>query len=128
MRVTTKEGVDLQELQPIMRDQLHRVVAPAFEMLFGRQVVVTSTMTDGKHGYKSLHYLGFACDIRIWVYDDGHYDFLTEDQLYEVAIYLRKELLPGFDVVIEDTHLHIEYDPTYADMMANKRHWLQGGV
>ncbi len=69
---------------------------------FGKEIVVTSIL-DGKHSKRSLHYEGKAFDIRRWIY--------TETQLIQFIELLEEELGDDFDVVLEATHIHIEYDP-----------------
>ena len=70
--------------------------------LFGREAIITSAL-DGVHGEGSLHYSGNAMDFR------------TRDFTAYLKGLYRKEtanaLGPDFDVVLERTHLHIEYDP-----------------
>ena len=77
----------------------------------GRDAEVTS-MTDGVHSgnkYKSLHYRGLALDFKFSDWKTTS----TEDKMA-----FRKKLLsalnPGphlYDVVLEHTHFHVEYDP-----------------
>ncbi len=69
----------------------------------GYDLVVTS-VCDGKHGAGSMHYLGNAIDCR-----RRH---LLAGAVNPLFLRLR-EALPkdlGFDVVLEKTHFHIEYD------------------
>ena len=68
----------------------------------GRDAVITSVM-DGKHMKGSKHYSGEAIDLRIWV--------LSESQVPSVVQRLEDILGESFDVVLEDTHIHVEYDP-----------------
>jgi len=68
---------------------------------FGVEPIATSIM-DGTHKVGSLHYLGRAFDLR------------TRDivparrEAFRAA--LRRALGPEYDVVLEDTHIHIEHD------------------
>ena len=59
--------------------------------------------SEGKHSAKSLHYKDLALDIRTR-------DF-NKAEVYRVKNMLEKELGEEYDVVIEKTHIHIEYDP-----------------
>lgn len=68
----------------------------------GKEIVVTSLL-DGVHSKNSLHYSGNAFDIRVWIY--------TEKQKKTLFYKLKRELGINFDVVDEQDHLHIEYDP-----------------
>lgn len=94
-----KFGVSLKGLQP--EALLGLVVAEQLFSSLGEQLVVTS-VSDGKHSNNSLHYKGQAFDLRIW-------------NLHNVAAIfkaLEEGLKPlGFDVILEDDHLHLEYDP-----------------
>jgi len=72
-------------------------------ILAGGEVTATS-LNDGQHNPGSLHPQGRAADFR------------TREESPDVqsAIYamLREWLGPiGFDVVLEDDHLHVEWDP-----------------
>lgn len=62
---------------------------------------------DGVHSYKSKHYpsnneseLGEAVDLRIWDVDAE-----------EACRKLREYLTEDFDIVNEDSHIHVEHDP-----------------
>ena len=68
----------------------------------GQELVITSG-TDGKHSEGSLHYSGLALDFRT--------RYFGADQVVEVAADLRKALGVDYDVVIEPSHIHCEYDP-----------------
>jgi len=68
----------------------------------GKDYVMTITSgNDGKHMKGSLHYQDKAIDIR------------TKDMKYKNANWLmiRKQLGHKFDVILKETHIHIEYDP-----------------
>lgn len=66
------------------------------------ELTVTST-TDGVHRSDSRHYSGNAIDLRT--------RHLTRKAARDLAEALKKTLSPDFDVVLEPTHLHVEYDP-----------------
>ena len=94
-----KEGVQLRGVRGevvaafAVADALHREVA-------GRAAVITS-VCDGKHRAGSLHYVGLAFDLRIWHLPD----------VEKFAAELRARLTDEFDVVVEDDHIHVEYQP-----------------
>ncbi len=67
------------------------------------QVCVITSAVDGVHSEKSLHKKGRAVDYRTWYFED--------DQLEHLVKEIRKNLPSGYDVVLEQDHLHIEYDP-----------------
>ena len=71
----------------------------------GKEMVVTSVM-DGKHSPTSLHYVGFAFDLRGSV-DWGY----TEAELESIKKDLKEALTDEFDVVLEKDHFHIEFQP-----------------
>lgn len=69
---------------------------------YGQEVVVTSAM-DGTHMHNSKHYEGLAIDLRTRYFDK--IDRLNA--FYE----LKNALGSDYDVVMEISHLHVEYDP-----------------
>lgn len=69
---------------------------------FGRTLTITS-ICDGKHSTQSLHYTGYAFDCRTRT--------LTEDEKLEIADEIRSRLVRDYDVILEDTHIHVEYQP-----------------
>jgi hypothetical protein len=64
--------------------------------------VITSAC-DSKHGRGSLHYVGQALDFRT--------RHLTREQEAEWASLLQVNLSDEFDVVLEEDHLHVEFQP-----------------
>ncbi len=95
-----KEGVKLAGLRPEMLVAL--MVANHVYASIGKNVVVTSVM-DGKHSRGSLHYVGFAFDLRI--------NSLTASEIKIVVHLLKLHLSSEFDVVLERTHIHVEFQP-----------------
>jgi hypothetical protein len=73
-----------------------------------RKLVVTS-VCDGRHKKGSLHYKGLAFDVRTWANGEG--EQLGVDDKEIMAKDYREVLGPDFDVVVESTHIHIEYQP-----------------
>ena len=99
-----KDGVVTMITKVINGEQ--RIVLPVFELahymviadqlsmkLTGKEMVVTSLL-DGKHSDKSLHYVGRAFDMRTYI---SLVDALRQ---YEDVL----------DIVVEEDHLHIEID------------------
>ena len=78
---------------------------------FGRHAVVTSGR-DGEHSEASLHY-GTREDVRERAFDVRTRDLNLVEQKNAAAA-LAELLGPTFDVVLEDDHLHIEFDPEIA--------------
>ncbi len=68
----------------------------------GEELWITGGL-DGTHSAGSLHYYGFALDLR-------SRDF-TEKQKLRVIEKLRYALGKDYDVVSHTTHIHVEYDP-----------------
>lgn len=66
------------------------------------ELVITEA-TGGKHGRGSLHYVGQAIDIRT--------NYFTKEQTELVASEIKEALNEQYDVVIEKTHIHIEFQP-----------------
>jgi hypothetical protein len=96
-----KEGVIIVGERPeivsalAIADQVYKEVAK-------KELVVTSIM-DGKHGTHSLHYKGYAADLRI--------RDLTPKEQAGILVELKTKLGKDYDVVLEIDHFHIEYDP-----------------
>ena len=67
----------------------------------GETLVVTCGL-DGTHSAGSLHYYGLALDFRTYYFSD--------QTKKEVARRLQEFLGDDFDVVLEATHCHVEWD------------------
>lgn len=107
MRVRLKPGVRLVGMSPQIGLAIS-VAAFAFDEI-GRPSMTVTSVTDGKHGRGSKHYVGNAVDIRT---KDIPTDALKRSVFRAVA----EDLGPEFDVVLEwigepQEHLHIEWDP-----------------
>ena len=93
-----KNGVSLLGLQPVMRPVLREAERIWNEN--GRAEGVTITCgPGGTHGATSWHYYGYALDLRT--------RYFGKDQVQEIYHDLR-EALPNYDVVMHDTHIHVE--------------------
>jgi hypothetical protein len=68
----------------------------------GKEIIVTSLL-DGVHSKNSFHYSGNAVDLRTWIYT-GH-------QIKTLVKELQLMLGSDYDVIDEEDHIHIEYDP-----------------
>lgn len=91
----------LRGLKPEMNTALQ--VARDIFALYQRDCIVTSAV-DGKHSRGSLHYVGYAVDLRRRVFTDP-------GQVDDVTAMLRESLTPEYDVVLEPSHWHIEFQP-----------------
>ena len=100
-----KEGVDPTGIQP----ELLLAIMAAKEAYrdYGYDLVITS-LTDGKHSRTSLHYSGCAVDLRT-----RHMG--TEEDKAEIATLIKDSLGPDYDVILESTHIHIEWQPKRRD-------------
>lgn len=75
----------------------------------GRAAYITSAR-DGKHSQQSLHYAGRAIDLRT--------RDLTQQQRWALQRALADALGEDYDVILEETHLHVELDPDEDDSRA----------
>ena len=110
-----KEGASLAGLQKEMRPAL--IIAAEVYGKFKQELYVTSG-TDGSHSPGSLHYYGFALDLR--------HKFWVKAERLAVYLTLKQKLPFPFDVVLEKTHIHVEYDFTKLKTMENimdKKFW-----
>ena len=90
---------DLRDLKLEMRPVL--IAADKVWKKHGRELVITCT-GGGVHSPGSLHYYGYAIDLRT--------NYFGTEQVKEVARDLISELPDGFQVIVERTHIHVEYD------------------
>lgn len=84
------------EMQPVLK------AAETIWTQFGHEVVITSAR-DGMHSAGSLHYYGYAVDLRT--------RYFTDMIKTTVATNLREVLGNKYDVIIHGSHIHVEYDP-----------------
>lgn len=96
--IIIKQGVDVRGLHPFIWNMLYDI-EPFYNEL-GLNLVITSAL-DGIHSRASLHYLGLAVDIRIR-------ELNTPIDMFDR---IKSVLHPAYDVVLESTHIHIEYQP-----------------
>lgn len=95
-----KEGVRLIGMSP----QINLAVNIATWVYYehGHDCIVTS-VADGEHSSRSLHYSGNAVDLRIF--------HLAAGESHTITSKLREALTNDFDVILESDHIHIEYQP-----------------
>ena len=96
-----KPGVDLRGIHPQLAIA-YTIAALIYQEKSTAPCVITSC-SDGTHGPNSLHYVGMALDIRT--------RHLRPDQVHPVYVAIKQALGEQFDVVLEGTHIHIEFDP-----------------
>lgn len=92
-----KLGVDISRLNRPCRRALSKV--DYVFSLIGEEAVITSTY-EGSHSPSSLHYANDAFDVR-----------LPKSDTNKIVQSLHGTLGPDFDVILESSHIHIEYDP-----------------
>lgn len=97
-----KPGVQLLGLRP--ETLIGVMAANQIYGELGYNLTLTS-VTEGKHSRGSRHYIGCAFDCRIRMLKDG--------EASTIANRLRSALGSQFDVVLEETHIHVEFDPEY---------------
>ena len=99
--VRCKDGVDLYGLQYEMR--LVLIEADRIWRKHGQELVITSTWENNTpHGANSYHWFGYAVDFRT--------NYFGNEQAKIVRDELRLVLPEMYDVVLEDDHMHIEFD------------------
>ncbi len=101
-----KDGVETRGLNIKMRKVL--MAADHIWKSQGQELVLTEGVSDLSeagviHSEWSLHPFGMAVDLRTY--------YFTDDTKNHVAELLREELDDDYDVVVEDTHIHVERDP-----------------
>jgi hypothetical protein len=66
-------------------------------------IMVVTSVTDGQHMRASIHYSGGAADLRTRT--------LPEGKVEQVASEIAEALGGEFDVILEEDHIHIEFQP-----------------
>jgi len=92
-------------VNPFFGHHILRVISrldSVHQRVVGREMIITSA-NDGKHGRNSLHYKDRAIDIRT--------RDLPHEKITALAAALQMELGDDWDVVVEKTHIHVEFDP-----------------
>lgn len=95
-----KSGVNPKGMRPEIL--LAVIVANEVYSLHGHNLVITS-ICDGVHSENSYHYSGLAIDCRTHYFDG-------RDETHKVANAIKERLGALYDVVVEATHIHIEFD------------------
>ncbi len=94
-----KDGANIERVRLSMQPVF--VEAEAIWRNHGHELVITCGL-DGEHSAGSLHYYGLAVDCRT--------NYFNPDVAAKVAKELQDALGADYDVVLEATHIHVEYD------------------
>ncbi len=95
-----KKGVRIHGIKPEV--VLALVIADQVYQQLGHDLVITAVI-DGKHMRASIHYMGGAVDLRL----PGADGIAARNR---IALRLGDD----FDVVLEKSHIHIEWQPKEA--------------
>ena len=95
-----KIGVDISRLHKTIRTKLN-IIDNIFYRNTGKEAVITSTY-EGSHSPGSLHYQNKAVDLRT----KGLMAHIKQDILTELKMHLGGD----YDIILESTHLHCEFD------------------
>lgn len=99
-----KAGVSVRGLRPELVVAIG--VAGWVFSAAGHELTVTSAC-EGKHSKGSKHYSGLAVDLRTRDIPGGPEGIAATS----LAVDLREALGNEFDVVVEKTHIHVEFHP-----------------
>ena len=72
----------------------------------GQELVITGGL-DGVHSAGSVHYYGYALDLRTRYFTGSEY---SPGSIEGIAAKLKEKLGSDYDVVVHKTHIHVEYD------------------
>jgi hypothetical protein len=97
--MTLKPGVRILGIKP--EATLALIVAEGVFRDQGQECIVTSVV-DGEHSAGSIHYQGFAFDLRIKHLSSG---------VAKIHGELKARLGADFDVLLEADHIHVEFQP-----------------
>ena len=96
-----KVGVSINGIKPELSTGLQ--VALGYFKDNGIDEMVVTSVLDSQHRVGSLHYVGYAADLRIWA--------IPEEELTKFTLGLAEALGSEFDVLLEDTHIPVEFQP-----------------
>lgn len=84
------------------------VADQVYLQLTGNECTITS-LADGKHSRTSLHYAGYAGDLRVRDVKKNLWKKLTRE--------IKTRLGENYDVILEAAkiHIHIEYQPRFME-------------
>lgn len=97
-----------KEMQPVLKN-----AANIWLNVAGVDLVVASAR-DGLHSSGSLHYYGYAVDLRTWTKDHRQ---MSREEKDDLADRLRHVIGTNYDVIVEGDHIHVEYDIVRAGLI-----------
>ena len=97
--MSIKAGVRVLGVRPEIVLAIGVARAVYTQLGVGADFVVTSVM-EGTHSRASIHYSGGAADLR-----------RPRVQAEQVAATLKEQLGDDFDVILENDHIHCEFQP-----------------
>ena len=97
-----KPGVAVAGIRPEMM-----LAVIAAERAFSSADCIITSALDGRHSLTSLHYAGQAIDLRT-----RHVSKATAETVVAV---LKEALTIDYDVILESTHIHVEFQPKRRD-------------
>lgn len=79
------------------------------EVLAIPELTVTSGRS-GIHSAGSLHYYGYAVDLRTWTVTGQQASQAVKETLAKKLREVLHRLSPYYDVIVHSTHIHVEWD------------------
>ena len=106
-----KPGADVRFLRPEVTARLWTIEQCFRHHAPDEYTFVLTSGSDGTHSANSLHYKGLAVDIRRWYMADGKRTDLGRNTLGRIRNSLAKALGSDWDIILESSHMHLEFDP-----------------
>lgn len=108
-----KQGVDFTHVHPLIVEAI-----TCWDLLLESRGLPHATVTsfrDGNHMENSLHFQGRAADLRLPIPRDltqPDYVPWLRNLVADYEEWIHSHLGQGLQVILEDDHLHIEWDPS----------------
>ena len=103
------DSVNIWGLQPEMQPVL-KWAEYVWEHFTDYELVVTDARS-GMHSAGSLHYSGYAVDLRTWRDSSGEQlDDIIKNKMAQSLRQHLAEYSAYYEVIIHSTHIHVEYD------------------
>lgn len=114
---TKDSSVELKITEPQFVDYLFNVVDDYYREKGDEAIITSGSELESKHSTTSLHYAGRAADIRIWQRANVPApEQQLNDLILRTRVYLTNRKIPinYIDLVLESTHIHLEWQPKRA--------------